>query len=110
MAEVFCCELGKNCQFRWTKDSFSSFCIIYFFNKQQLTVERRAPYRGTGTPLKAVCLFSISLVPAVFDKTVPWPAGVLVQRMQKSGFLLHFCDCCTAALSTGSSVGFVLQG
>lgn len=94
MAEVFCCELGKNCQFRWSTDSISSLCIRFFFNKQQLTAEGRAPSIGTGTPLKPVCLFSISPIPAVFDKTVPSPAGVLVQRMQELGFLLHFCGCC----------------
>lgn len=66
MAEVFYCELGKNCQFRWSTESSSSLCIRFFFNKQQLTAERRAP--STGTLLKPVCLFSISLVPAVFDK------------------------------------------
>lgn len=30
MAEVFYCELGKNCQFRWSTESSSSLCIRFF--------------------------------------------------------------------------------
>lgn len=114
MAEVLYCELGKNCQFRWSTESSSSLCIRFFFNKQQLTAERRAP--STGTLLKPVCLFSISLVPAVFDKKLyPGQLGSFSRGCRSQDFCFASV---TAALllwaqgsiSTASNVGFVLQG
>lgn len=60
MTEVFYCEVGKNCQFRWSTDSFSSLSIRLFFNNQQLRAERHLPQGSRDSTETSLLVFHFS--------------------------------------------------